>query len=68
MKRQESPCKFIKTTTRMDSQTPNSDNTSSTEQEESKESYYDSLRKEVEESYQRLKKLVEENPNPMELK
>ena len=52
----------------MDSQTPNSDNTSSTEQEESKESYYDSLRKEVEESYQRLKKLVEENPNPMELK
>ncbi len=52
----------------MDSQTPNSNNTSSTEQKESKESYYDSLRKEVEESYQRLKKLEEEDPDPMELK
>ena len=52
----------------MDSQTPNSNNTSSTEQKESKESYYDSLRKEAEDSYQRLKKLEEEDPNPMELK
>ena len=65
MKRPESPCKFIKTTTQMESQAHNSNNTSSTEKKESNDSYYDSLRKKVDDYLKRTKELDKTGPHPL---